>query len=377
MTPGDAELLAAILAAPERDEPRLVYADALLDRGDGLGELIQLQIAQARLLPRSAEFTRLQRRIDAIWATGWQAWTPKVAGLEAGTFCEWHFTRGFPTAVHTTPAAFVDAMADFFAAAPLLDELELDCGRLGPLALGTMGWLERMFAALRRLDLSLKTLRLHSLNDAGAVVLAGEPGLLAIDHLELTHTNLGTSTFQVLGGPGSAFLGLRRLELSMANARDAALPLLFAHPWPRLTELQVSHEIVGERGVRAITASGVMPALRTLVLSWSTVGGKDAIDVLAHCGTLPWLDTLDLSHCPITDAMAEALAGARGFSLKVLRLAHSGVGARGVRALLDAPVCSDLALLDLAGVVLDGPTKDAVVARFGAGVVLSTDDAIV
>jgi uncharacterized protein (TIGR02996 family) len=37
-------LLAAIIADPDDDRPRLVYADWLLDRGDVRGELIQLQV---------------------------------------------------------------------------------------------------------------------------------------------------------------------------------------------------------------------------------------------------------------------------------------------------------------------------------------------
>lgn len=41
------ELLAAVFAAPDDDSPRLVYADALLERGELRGELIQLQIARA------------------------------------------------------------------------------------------------------------------------------------------------------------------------------------------------------------------------------------------------------------------------------------------------------------------------------------------
>jgi uncharacterized protein (TIGR02996 family) len=40
----EAELLAAIYAAPDDDAPRLVYADWLQDRGDSLGEFIALQL---------------------------------------------------------------------------------------------------------------------------------------------------------------------------------------------------------------------------------------------------------------------------------------------------------------------------------------------
>ena len=41
------ELVAAIVATPEEDGPRLVYADWLSDRGDPRGELITVQCALA------------------------------------------------------------------------------------------------------------------------------------------------------------------------------------------------------------------------------------------------------------------------------------------------------------------------------------------
>lgn len=365
-----AALLEAICAAPDRDEPRLVYADWLEERHDARGELIHLQVAQARLRPRSAEFSRLQRQIDAVWAAGWSGWVPKVEGVDPGHFCEWSFTRGFPTAVHTVPAAFIEEMDAFFAAAPLLEEVQLDCGRLGPLALGTMGWLERMFAvpAFAR----VKTLRLQSLNDAGAVVLCGLPGVGALESLEVARTNLGVATHQVLGSKHSALHGLKRLELLMANARDVALEHLFAHPWPRLQGLLIGNEIVGERGMRALTDGGRLPSLRSLDLSWSVTGGTGAMKALAECRTLPCLTELDLSHCEVSDAMCVELAKAEGFSLQVLRLAHAGVGARGVRALLDSKVAGALALLDLTGLALDDATRALLIERLGDRVLLTT-----
>ncbi|MBS1148696.1 MAG: gala protein 1 [Myxococcaceae bacterium] len=370
MPVAQAALLEAISAAPELDAPRLVYADWLEEQHDPRGELIHLQIAQARLRPRSAEFTRLQRRIDTLWAAGQHRWAPKVASLDPGHFCEWSFTRGFATAVHTVPAAFVDAMDAFFAAAPLLEEVQLDCGRLGPLALEPMGWLERMFAvpAFGR----VRTLRLQSLNDAGAVVLCGLARVNALRQLELARTNLGVATYQVLGSRHSSLRSLGRLELRMANARDVSLEHLFALPWPRLQGLRVANEVVGERGMRAITEGGKLPALTQLDLSWSVTGGTRSMQALAACRTLPALAELDLSHCEVSDAMCEALAQAEGFTLQVLRLAHSGVGPRGVRSLLDSKLGSRLELLDLTGCPLDGPTRALLADRLGERALLTT-----
>jgi uncharacterized protein (TIGR02996 family) len=56
------ELRAAVLANPDADEPRLVYADALVERGDPQGELIQVQIA----LARDPDQPELMKREDAL-----------------------------------------------------------------------------------------------------------------------------------------------------------------------------------------------------------------------------------------------------------------------------------------------------------------------
>ncbi len=353
-------LLEAIYAAPERDEPRLVYADWLLERQDPLGELIQLQVAQSRLLRRSSGHTRLGQRIDSLWASGWGAWVPR---LKLEPPCDWTFTRGFPTGVHTTAAAFTEHLDDFFAAAPLLDEVELDCGHLGPLALAPLQWLEQLFAAPA--FAKVKSLRLQSINDIGAIALSGLPGLAGLSGLELGRSNLGLSTFGVLGSAPSRLLGLTRLELMMANARDAALEQLFEHRWPRLEELAVGNEVVSERGLRAIAERGHLPALKNLDLSWSLSGGPAAVEVLAAAKGVPGLEALDLSHCKVNDAMCEALAAAGGFRLKVLRLAHSKATARGIAALLKSAWFDGLQLLELTGTPLDPRTQATLRVRLG------------
>ena len=78
---------------------------------------------------------------------------------------------------------------------------------------------------------------------------------------------------------------------------------------------------------------------------------------IADSRTLPRLRELDLSRCEVNDAMCEALATASGFQLKVLRLAHCRVGARGVRSLLESAATKHLEVLDLTGVTLDAATQ--------------------
>jgi uncharacterized protein (TIGR02996 family) len=89
--PIEAALLAAILAAPEDDTPREVYADWLTDAGDARGELIRLQLREAAgrtsdtQRARIDDLLRLHRR-RWLWPLVWR--TQDVG-----------FERGFPTRV--------------------------------------------------------------------------------------------------------------------------------------------------------------------------------------------------------------------------------------------------------------------------------------
>jgi uncharacterized protein (TIGR02996 family) len=362
----EAALLEAIYAAPERDEPRLVYADWLLEQHDLRGELIQLQVTQARLRRRSAAHTRLQRRVDALLAAGWAAWSPKVKPRDPSHFCEWAFTRGFATHVHTVAPAFIAQIDEFFEAAPLLEDVALDCGRLGPLALAPVGWLEQMFAAPA--FQKVKTLRLQSINDTGAVALSGLAEVGRLNGLELARSNLAGASFELLGDARSPLHRLQSLELMMANAREVALEHLLEHRWPRLRTLMIGNESIGERGLKAIAKPGKLPALKRLDLSWSLLGGERSIQALGEA--LPSLEELELSHCAVTDAMCDALAGATGFQLRFLGLAHSEITAVGVRALLGTRVLEQLELLDLTGCRLDEQARSLLV-ELGQRVVVS------
>jgi len=86
------ELIAAIAAAPDDDNPRLVYADHLLQRGDLRGELIGLQCALARADVADEPFD--QRMVDRereLLAEHADLWTnPLRAVFDAG----YQFRRG-------------------------------------------------------------------------------------------------------------------------------------------------------------------------------------------------------------------------------------------------------------------------------------------
>jgi uncharacterized protein (TIGR02996 family) len=82
------ELLAAIYAQPDDDAPRLVYADALQERGDPRGELIALQI---RLATETGEPAMRVRERELLREHG-SAWLGALAPIVLAPYA---YERGF------------------------------------------------------------------------------------------------------------------------------------------------------------------------------------------------------------------------------------------------------------------------------------------
>src|SRR5450432_1909805 len=84
-------LLAAILASPADDAPRLVYADWLDENGDtSRAAFIRVQVALARLPttdPKHAELVRIERKLWSKHLAEWTAWAPRwieITGFHRG-----------------------------------------------------------------------------------------------------------------------------------------------------------------------------------------------------------------------------------------------------------------------------------------------------
>lgn len=83
-------LLEAVYADPAADEPRAIYSDFLLERGDRLGELIALQLA------RAAKGKKTATKEKALMAAEGAGWWKDHPSTQFGTV-RWEDTaRGFP-----------------------------------------------------------------------------------------------------------------------------------------------------------------------------------------------------------------------------------------------------------------------------------------
>jgi len=226
-------LLDAIVANPDDDEPRLVYADMLESRGDPRGELIQLQCRLAR-----APDPELQARVDELLQHHSRALLADLLALRLGATFE--FARGFVrTMAAQFPAATVHAAA-LLERAPLLEVL----------ALTVHGQLDRMQLARPDSD----------------VVLA-RASSLAIRGRHRGNTRDARGPIADFGGLAEVpFTRLRTLRLERLRPRIPTLCTLVSSPHLGVLEVvELSLRMPATETAR-VTAAIELPALRVLDL---------------------------------------------------------------------------------------------------------------
>ncbi|MCI0703951.1 MAG: TIGR02996 domain-containing protein [Planctomycetia bacterium] len=130
MSDGDA-LLAAILAQPDEDVPRLAYADWLDEVGDEQSriraEFIRVQIEMARIPPREVmpdrtRMLELMPRARVILTTHGESWLAPLrqpGGPLNSYQAHGEFRRGFVEVVWMSAVGFVSKAENLFASAPV------------------------------------------------------------------------------------------------------------------------------------------------------------------------------------------------------------------------------------------------------------------
>src|SRR5206468_7966092 len=78
--PTEEAFIQAIIADPDDDAPRLIYADWLDERGDPRGEFIRVQCALARMDEWDPRRWDLKRREQDLLAAHKRAWLGTIAG---------------------------------------------------------------------------------------------------------------------------------------------------------------------------------------------------------------------------------------------------------------------------------------------------------
>jgi uncharacterized protein (TIGR02996 family) len=389
-------LLAAIVAEPGDDLPRLAFADWLQENGEAeRGEFIRLQIQLARETgspPRTSteKYCYDQRRADlcihgredllplldrcrelwAQFADGWLAELPAPVK-------EAVFSRGFPFRIEMSRTAFVEHGAELLEVLPverlhlkdfhdkpaqsprpntegLAEEAQRQAfhqwfdenrnadntaDRMpGILALAACPHLARV----RRLDVSL-----NRLNADNVAALLASVNLGELTELSFGSDAIGPHGAQAIAGC-SKLSKLQSLGLWFSAIGPTGAAAIARSPHLReLRELQLYANQLGDVGVRTLAAAS-FPNLTTLVLGYNGIG-VGGLQALANSQTLPKLSDLDIRANRFGNAGCQVLADSPlADRLTKLRIATNNLTASGVRWLTSARYAG-LTELDLEG----------------------------
>jgi uncharacterized protein (TIGR02996 family) len=307
--------LQAIVASPGDDNPRLIYADWLEERGDrDRAEFIRVQCDLAQLSKSDPRRRQPERREQELLALRRQEW---VAPL-GGTVRNVAFERGLVARIELDADEFLTHAASIFSVAPVthaaIGSAWDDTSRTLAL-LASCPSLER----LTTIDLRFGC---YFINDDGLQTLAHLPPLLQ---------------------------RLNSLWLLECDISPVGLdPVLRSPHLRRLGKLHLSEcGLSGALGVRALAESPQLRQLVYLDLNKNFVGDAGA-RLLAGSPNCSRLESLDLAGCDLTSAGAKALARSPYLrNLDSLWLADNRIGDSGAFVLARSASLANLRYLGL------------------------------
>jgi len=353
-------LLAAVLADPDDDAPRLIFADWLDERGQPeRATFIRLQVERARLPwyhPRADLLALRAARLFDRHGVDWVAELPRLDGI---TWTE--FDRGFPRAVAARSLAHFERAARQIADVAPVDTLKI-VGQHSPRRLSRAGPIP-----------NLRVLRLeHTGLAERPVELFDSPLLSTLHTLEMIGSDPDWEADPATALARSDRLEhLRALVLDRAGVGSAGLVTLAgARSLRNLTRLTIRGEAViyGEEavirsdGVEALADSHVFANLEALDLAGNDID-DEALAHLVRSPHLVNLRELNLSRNDLFAAGLEVLED-EGWEMRLeaLDLSHNRIGDAGARRLGESEVLNELVRLTLDGCEI-GPEGAEALAR--------------
>lgn len=339
MRPDDSAFLAAIHAAPDDDAPRLVYADALVERGDPRGELIQLQCTLASVDEDDPRWHRMRRRERALLKEHLATWTKEV--VAGAKNVEIELRRGFPEVVRGTAETLAAVAPALSVAAPLTVHLEAFA-------------FERSVSPLLRSALFARARSLRLMSGRARVdisELAALAGPLPLSLFELDEVRLARSDLDALA-QCRALGQLRELALSRCVlGKDSAGALeMLASPLRRFTVLSGKEP---EAFVGSIVNGPAFQQLEVLGLC-NTEIGDDGLAQIAKAGRLANLVDVDLRSAGLgAGALARLLEHLPATGLTRLLLGGNAISDAFAVRISDWSGSAGLTKLDL-GVGIEG-----------------------
>jgi uncharacterized protein (TIGR02996 family) len=374
-------LLATILAEPDNDLPRLVFADWLEENGTvferGWAELIRVQIAKARLVENSTAWNTLDKKDRDLR----KKHKSELLRPFRGKAMDGHVIRGF------------------------VERLTMHARRF-------MNDGERMFAVTPLETVRFVTLAGNNPREPSFLELCDSPPMAMLRGLNFEGSRPGRDGCETLAvHPHTK--QVRSLSLGWTKLTDGDLAILFPPTgWSRLTSLNLNRNAFGPEGMRCLARANLL-ALESLSLL-AALSTEDTITALACASVnLPALTHLELSGCFLTNRTVTVLAEApfasrlrtlglstasglegrfglpTGFpgvqrfddiglralarpdrftQLRSLNIADMAITEAGLRLLLEPGVFPHMETLDLRGISVSKEMRNELRRRYGAGV---------
>ncbi len=320
-----ADLLAAVLAAPDADAPRLVYADWLCERGDPRGDFISLQCGLAQGSPRATELEDEADALLQVWSPQWlKGLTPDLAQVR--------FRRGFVETVTVRDSRSLAQLEELFQTEPVTELIFSSSQTIDGERFATLEWLERLrsveFRAARpNAPGALSRERLAHVLDSRR--------LRKLSRLALIGQRVGDEGLILLSTQGpKALPGLDCLILEDDAVTEKSVRPFAESRWlARFTELSLSNNHLGVGGTEALAESRSPGHLTRLCLGGNQAGNEGAM-AIARATRFKTLETLLLPRNRISSSGLDALLDSRTLDgLNTLDLSGNPIGAAGKRRL--------------------------------------------
>ncbi len=366
-------LLAAILAHPDEDTPRLALADYLEENGEGkYAAFIRTQIELADVpfwdARRVAAWNGAR---DSLTGRGHELFQPKLPdGLRYPSLTA--FRRGFPWHVETRSVEPFLTNADWLTeriplqaltvrpeqarwrepmnltallASPHLARLKQLTFNLARLTADTVRQVNACphLANVTGLEFEFAGLEAPALAEVFRPPLVGRLESLRFHECSLRWSDLAAG-LRAAGGPHrlKRFVASEYSSGYFSNTAAFDAPVLHG-----LREFEIFGYEMGEAPFRALCASPVASGLESLTLS-KTSPGVPGVKALAACAELRGLKRLRLASNRIGPVAAKALARSPHLAgLESLDLEGNPLGDKGAAALAEAPFMANLVQLEL------------------------------
>jgi uncharacterized protein (TIGR02996 family) len=377
MTDGEA-LRAAIVAEPEDDTLRLIYADWLEENSrPERAAFVRAQVWAAQAEPYSPEALKHNRLADRVSLAQRTEWAKTVSSRVS----EWRFSRGFVEHVAIHAASFPRNAASVFAVEPIrsVQVVRFAFGNASPEEVTLRPFFEvPELARVTRLD--FRQVHLSEAGDFDPLTECRHLGNLTDLCLRETPVPPGWLGTMLVGPAFPALAGLDLTDVSHLGPRLADMLPRADHR--RFRRLDVSRVVFTSDQIQRALAARCLREVEELRLGWMLGSGREG--ALTHLD-LGWviprnrLRLLDLNGQGIGDEgvkefVKELPRRREPLPLRWLGLAHNRIGADGVRALVRSDEAKlKLYYLDVRGNGLTLSQKAALQSRFPDAVVESRD----